>query len=168
MSRRDQIYKWAAYGGAFLLVCLVETSLLNRWPLFGIIPVLMPIAAVTVAFLDGPVAGAIFGGVAGLICNAAYYGSHGSQCLLLALLGAAVGLVMQYGLVQNMAGHLICAAGALVLYDGLRILLRLLGGTQGLGSMLQVAAGEILWSLCFAPLIYLLFRAVRRRMVWWE
>ena len=163
MTRRELLRKWTAYGLAFILVWLAERALLGRWPVLGVTPVLMPIASVAVAFLEGPIAGAGFGIAAGVVCTAAYFGSHGGMCLFLSVMGAAVGLATQYGLSQNAAGHLICSAGVLVLRDLGGILVRLLRG-QSAGALFATAGKEIFWSLCFAPLIYLLFRAVHRRV----
>ncbi len=42
--------------------------------------------------------------------------------------------------------------------------LRLAAGVAGLGAMAPVAGKEILWSLCFVPGVYLLFRWVFRRV----
>lgn len=164
MTRGAQILKWVTYTLALIPVWFLEAAVLRRVPVLGVFPVLLPLAAVAVAVLEGAVAGAGFGTAVGVLCDVAYFGTGGSMTILLALLGAAVGLVTQYGLRQNYWGYLLCSAGALAALDALRVLRRLLTGAAPLMPLLRVAVPEVLWSLAFTPIVYLLFRAVHRRV----
>ncbi len=164
MTRGAQIIKWLTYTLALVPVWFLEAAVLRRLPVLGVFPVLLPLAAIAVAVLEGAVAGAGFGMVVGVLCDAAYFGTGGSMTLALALLGAGAGLVTQYGLRQNYWGYLLCAAGALAALDTLRVLYRLLTGMASLLPLLKVAVPEVLWSLVFTPFVYLLFRAVHRRV----
>ena len=49
MTRQDFMYKWLFYGLALLPVWWLELFVLNRFPLFGVSPMLLPRAAVAVA-----------------------------------------------------------------------------------------------------------------------
>ena len=49
MTRQDFIYKWLFYGLALLPVWWLEVYVLNRFPVLGVAPTLLPVAAVTVA-----------------------------------------------------------------------------------------------------------------------
>lgn len=164
MTRRDFFIKWLAYSLALLPVWFAQAYLLSSYPLFGVRPMLLPLAAMAVATLEGPVAGAGFGLAVGLLFDTQLTGAAGAVVLLLPLLGVAAGAVTRYGLRQDFLGCLLCSAGALVILDTLRILVRLLAGRAPLGAMAQVAGKEILWSLCFTPLVYLLFRWVFDRV----
>mgnify|MGYP000712518133 CR=1 FL=1 len=53
MTRRDQIHKWFVYALALIPVWLLDEFVLNRIPLFGVIPMLLPLAVVAVAVLEG-------------------------------------------------------------------------------------------------------------------
>lgn len=164
MTRRDFFIKWLAYSLALLPVWFAQAYLLSAYPLFGVRPMLLPLCAMAVATLEGPVAGAGFGLAVGLLFDTQLAGAPGWIIFLLALLGMAAGAVTRYGLRQDFLGCLLCSAGALVILDALRILSRLLSGSAPLGAMAQVAGKEILWSLCFTPLVYLLFRWVFDRV----
>ena len=164
MTRQDFIHKWLVYSLALIPIWFLETSVLNRLPVWDVIPMLLPMASAVVAALEGSVAGAAFGLGVGILCDAVYYGTSGSMTFLLAAIGAAVGIAAQYGLRQNFFGCMVCCAGSLVVIDGIRILQYLLAGTAQLVPMLCLAAAEIGWSLVFSPLIYGIFRAVYRRV----
>lgn len=164
MTRQDLIHKWLVYSLVLIPVWFLESSVLSRLPVFGVIPMLLPMAAAVVAALEGSVAGAAFGLGVGVLCDAIYYGTAGSMTLLLTLIGAAVGIAAQYGLRQNFFGCMVCCAGSLVILDGARIFQHLLAGTAPLAPMLRLAAAEVGWSLVFSPLVYVIFRAAYRRV----
>ena len=58
MTRQDLIHKWAVYALALLPVWLLDSCILPRFPLFGITPMLLPLALTAVAVLEGSGAGA--------------------------------------------------------------------------------------------------------------
>ena len=165
MTTKDFTVKWLAYALALLPVWLLEAFVLSRYPLFGVKPMLLPLCAVAVATVEGATAGAGFGLAVGVLFDAmAPDLIPGCMILLFALLGLGCGLLAQYVLRQDLIGHLICSALALCAIDAVRIALRLAAGVAGLGAMAPVAGKEILWSLCFVPGVYLLFRWVFRRV----
>ena len=164
MTRQDFFIKWGVYALALLPVWFCEVYVLNRFPLFGVTPMLLPLAAVCVAVLEGAVAGAGFGLGVGILCDAAYFGTNGAMTLGLCLLGVAAGALAQYALRQNLLGCLLCAFAALALIDAVRIVWRLLGGGGELGAMLSLAGREIAWSLVFVFPVYALFLWVFRRV----
>ena len=165
MTTRDFIIKWTAYTLALLPVWFANAFLLSQFPLFGVVPMLLPLCAIAVATLEGATAGAGFGLAVGILYDAVTLeGIPGAMTFLLALLGLGAGLLAQYALRQDLIGCLICSALALCAIDLLRIGLRLLHAAAPLRPMLAVAGKEILWSLCFVPLLYLLFRWVFRRV----
>ncbi|MCC8123031.1 MAG: rod shape-determining protein MreD [Oscillospiraceae bacterium] len=163
MTTSDFLIKWIAYLVALIPVYVLEACVLCHLPVFGVIPMLLPLAAIALAMLEGSAAGAGFGLIVGLLCDAAYPGVSGAWTVGLSLLGALTGYLGQYRLSQNMFSSFLCAFIALVLIDLLRILPRLAGGTPLL-PMLQVAVPEILWSVVFIFPIYALFLWVYRRV----
>lgn len=163
MTRRDFIIKWLFYGLGLLPVWLFEQAVLNRFQVFGVSPVLLPLAAAAVAVLEGPAAGGGFGLAVGVLCDAVYYGVPGGMTLGLTLIGIGAGIAAQYVLKKSFVGCFICSAGALLLIDGARTVLYALQGAP-LGALLGVAVPEILWSLVFVGPVYLLFRAIHNRV----
>ena len=67
MTRRDQLFKWAVYALGLLPIWVLDAFVLSRYPLFGVTPILLPVAAAAVAVLEGAAGGAGFGLWIGLI-----------------------------------------------------------------------------------------------------
>ena len=143
---------------------LLDEFVLNRVPLFGVVPMLLPLTVVAVAVLEGSVAGAGFGMAVGLLWELAYPGGSGILVFGMTLAGMLTGSIAQYALSQSFVSCLLCSAGVLAMIDGARIVRYLFVQAETLDVLLQVAASEIAVSLCFTPFIYLLFRMVFRRV----
>ena len=164
MTTRDFIIKWGAYALALLPVWILESFVLGWIPFPGAGPMLLPLAAVAVAVLEGSVAGAGYGLAVGVLCDAVYVGGGGSWTIGMALLGTAAGTVARYGLRQNLAGCLLCSLGGLVVIDGVRMAWRLLRGVAAFSAMAAVALPEIGWSMLFVFPIYALYLWVFNRV----
>ena len=164
MTRRDLIHKWLVYALGLLPVWLLDAYILPRYPLWGTVPMLLPLAAAAVAVLEGAYSGTGFGLAVGLLWELAYPGGFGGQVFFLALAGMAMGAVSRYALSQSLAGCLICAAGLLALLSLLRIARLLLIDAAGLSDLLKVAVPEFLWSLAWTPPVWLLFRSIYNRV----
>ena len=164
MTRRDLIYKWFIYALGLVPVWLLDAYILPRYPLYGSTPMLLPLAAAAVAVLEGAYAGTGFGLAVGLLWELAYPGGFGGLVFFLALAGMVMGAVSQYALNQSFPGCLICSAGVLGLLDLLRVARGMLTNLAGLPQLLRVAVPEFLWSLAWTPLVWLLFRAIYRRV----
>lgn len=160
MTTRDQVHKWLLYALGLLAVWAAEALVLWRFPLFGVIPVLLPLAAVAVAFWEGARRGAVFSLCVGVLADAIYPGAPGGMTFGLCLMGFCVGAASQYGIRQTFLGYLLCAGasmGALELVRVLGLALIQLGTPEALA---WVALKEGLWSLCFTVLIYPLFKLI--------
>lgn len=162
MTRKDFLTKWFIYTMAFLPVWFLEAYVFSRVRLFGVSPMLLPLAAVTVAVLEGGTAGGAFGLFVGTVCDAMYH-TGGAMTLGITLLGVGAGITAQYRVRQSLLGCFICSAGALFLLDLCRVGWRLLAGVAGLPALLRVAGPEFLLSLCFVPLVYAIFHWVHER-----
>lgn len=154
MTRQDAVLKWLLYGLATLPVWWLDAFVLNRFPLLGVIPMLLPVAAATVAALEGAVAGAGFGLFVGVLCDAVYYGGHGAMTLGLCLLCWGAGALAQYVLRPNFGGCILCAGLVLAAIDLGRVSWGLFTQLAPLPALLRVAVPEILWSLAFVCLLY--------------
>ena len=102
MTRSDFMIKWGVYALAILPIWFLEVYVLNRLPVLGVTPMLMPLAAVAAAVLEGATGGAGYGLFVGILCDAAYHGTNGAMTLGLCLLGMAAGALAQYALRQNL------------------------------------------------------------------
>lgn len=164
MTTKDFAIKWLVYALALLPVWFLQSFVLSRFPLFGVKPMLLPLAAVAVATLEGAAGGAGFGLAVGLLFDAAVPGFPGVWILVLTGIGLGAGLLARYVLRQDLVGCFLCSVMALAIIDLLRILVRLLTGAAPLEAMLSLAGRESIWSLCFVPPVYLIFRWVFNRV----
>ena len=164
MTRQALFHKWFLYALALFPVWLLDAYILPRYPLYGASPMLLPLAVAAVAVLEGAYSGTGFGLGVGLLWELAYPGGFGGLVLFLALAGMAMGAVSQYALSQSFIGCLICAAGTVGLLELLRIARGLLTNAAPLSALLEAAAPEFLWSVAWTPLVWLLFRAVYRKV----
>lgn len=164
MTRQDFILKWLFYALATLPVWWLDAFVLNRVPLFGVIPMLLPVAAVAVAVQEGAVGGAGFGLAIGVLCDGIYYGGHGAMTLGLCLLCWGMGALCQYVLSPNFGGCVLCAALVLTAIDAGRVFLGLFTQLAPLPALLRVAVPEVLWSLVFVCPLYAWYRWVRKKI----
>ena len=164
MTRRDFIRKWTVYALGLLPIWLLDAYILPRMPLWGTVPMLLPLAVAAVAVLEGAYSGTGFGLAVGLLWELAYPGGFGGQVFFLALAGMAMGAVSQYALSQSFLGCLLCSAGVLGLLDCLRVARMLFINAASLSSLLQLAVPEFLWSLAWTPPVWLLFRAIYHKV----
>ena len=164
MTRRDLIHKWLVYALGLLPLWLLDDYILPRYPLFGVTPMLLPVAAAAVAVLEGAYAGAGFGLAVGLLWELSYPGGFGGLVFGMALAGMATGAVSQYALSQSFLSCLLCSAGVLGVLDGLRILRILFLQAETLDVLLQIAVPEVVLSLCWTPVVYWIFRRIYRRV----
>ena len=164
MTRRNLLHKWSVYALGLLLVWVLDAYILPRYPVFGISPMLLPLAAAAVAVLEGAHAGAGFGMAVGLVWELAYPGGFGGLVFGMALAGLLLGAAAQYGMSQSFPGYLLCCGVLLAVLDLMRILRALLYDTAPLSVLLQTAVPECLLSLVWSPLVWLLFRVVFRRV----
>lgn len=164
MTRRDHIFKWLLYALGLLPILALELYVLPRFPIFGIIPALLPVASITVAVLEGPAAGAGFGLFVGLLSDSLIPGISGSMTFALSVLGLCAGAAARYGIRPNLLGCLICSSGALTLIELIHVLFFLLRGKAPLTVLLSTAIPEAVWSLVFLPLIYGIFHWIFQRV----
>ena len=164
MTTRDQVHKWFFYALGLFLVWVLDAYVLNRITFFGVIPMPLPLAVVSVAVLEGAYAGAGFGLAVGLLWELAYPGGFGGLVFGMTLAGMVVGAASQYVLSQNFFSCLLCSAVVLGALDSLQVLWALFIELDTLDVLLQVAVPEVLLSLCWTPLVYLLFRLIFNRV----
>ena len=164
MTGKDFGIKWLAYGLALLPVWFLHSFVFNRFPVWGAIPMLLPLAAVAVATLEGALAGAGYGLAVGMLMDAVLPGPGGMMSFALAAVGFGAGLLAQFVLRQDLVGCLVCSALSLCVIDLFHILPRLFLGQAPLVPMLELAGRELGWSLVFVPPVYLLYHWVYDRV----
>lgn len=161
MTRQDLINQWIAYTIALLIVAGAERLVFSHFPLWGIVPVLIPTALVACATLEGPKSGAGFGIAVGALMTACN-GGGGWRMIACSAAGMAAGLITRYLLRQDLVGHLLCCFLTLLLRMLWCVGVRALQGVAELPVLLKVGLPELFWSMVFSLPVYYLFRFICR------
>ena len=157
MTRQDFLKKWLIYGLVLLLTALLQRQFFVRLRPLGVTPVLLPLAVMALASLEGAAGGAGYGIAAGIV-SMYLDGSSAWAVLLLCLCGAVTGLLAQYALSRSFFGYLLCCLGTMTLRGAWFVLIRWRRGLAPLAVLLGVAGPELLCTMLASPLIYLLLR----------
>ncbi len=164
MTLQKTIIKWLVYAIGLLPILILNQFVLPWIPIFGIVPTLLPLAAISVAVLEGPVAGAGYGLAVGLVYAGLMPGKAVAMIFALPLLSLCTGLLTRYRLRQNFFSALLCSFGSLVIVDLVRILRLVQQGKGPVPVMFRIAGLEILFSLIFLILVYAIYRWISRRV----
>lgn len=162
--RNRQLFKWIGYACIFLLAFLLQTTALSRLEIMKVHPNLIPVVVVCVAIFEGPAGGAAFGFAAGLVCDALIPPSEAFFAVFFLFMGLLTGRVCNYIFKKRMFTalfwSLICMTALDLLYF---CVFYLLPGRAGISALYTVALPETVFSVVFAPAVYLPVRAVYRR-----
>lgn len=164
MTRQAWLRKWFSYTLAVLCVWCLDAFILSRWPVFGVTPILLPVAVTAVSVLEGVSGGAGFGLGTGLLWAVAYPGGHGGRVLLLTVMGMFTGALAQYALAQTLMGCLLCSAAVLSVLELIQLAQELFFLRATLWPALCAALPQLLWSLCWVPVVYAIFLRVFQRV----
>lgn len=141
----------------FVVLALVQVSMLDFIPTPWAVPDLVVVAVLALAIARGPLAGGLVGAWAGLILDLIppAAGPLGGWMLVLAVAGAVLGRVAESYRPGSIAAMLLLSATA-----GVTVLLRgavvWFAGSPAPGPILGSAVVGALWALVLAPLALLL------------
>lgn len=165
LARNEIIFKWCLYAGAAALFLLVQTSLLQRITVWGVIPFLYPALAAVLGNYENPVPSAIFGLGLGVVCDLLLPGSIPClYTLTFPLAGLAGSLISRSLLKAGLLCALVSSAAAFLLTDLLRCLVLWAGGKAAWGAGLLVMGKEFLVTAPLLLAVVPLFSAVHRRV----
>ena len=163
LARNELIFRWSVYGLAAVLCLLVQTLVLQRLTVWGIVPFLYPLLAAIPATYEDPVPATAFALAMGVVCDLLL--PEALPCfytLLFPVVGLLSALLVQ-GAVSNGFLCSVFVAAIAYLLSGLFHCL-VLGGSWGAGLFL--ALREFCIALPFTVPMTLLFRAVHNRTHW--
>ncbi|WP_300412164.1 hypothetical protein [uncultured Oscillibacter sp.] len=164
IARNETIFKWLLYAAATALCLFVQTALLQRVTLWGVIPVLYPLLAAIPATYEGPLAGTIFSLCVGVVCDLLLPGPVPFvHTLIFPLAGLCAGLLSQSLLPAGFLCSFAAAAAAFLLTDGFRCLLLWMRGSAAWEAGALLTALELCAAAPFVIPVTLLYRSVYRR-----
>jgi len=162
-ATKNRIVRILLHALVLLLIYVLQTMVFSRLRLFGIAPLILPLAVVGVALFEGPSWGSGFGLAAGVLSDMAFSDHVVLFTILLTCLGMGIGLLSDYLLSRGFPSFFLCGAATLILIAmaqmfGFFIFLR-----QSPFALLGAAGMQTLYSLLFTVPTYYLARSLGRR-----
>lgn len=152
---------------ALVIVALaIQSTLLSQATLLGVIPQLVLVVIVSLAYADGPRVGVVTGFAAGLLIDLQLPNSIGGlTALVYTLVGYSVGTMRQYAPHESVwAPVLAVMLASAVTEVGYATLSIMMGTTfAGLGVTAKIAGLVVLYNTLLAPFVYPLVRRIATR-----
>lgn len=155
--------KMILYAAALLLAELLQTAVFGGLPL-GIVPCVMPVAVVCIAMFEGGERGAVFGLAGGCLWAwGTALSMYGAFCIvILAVTGAATGLITERYLLQGVPTALCISTVSLLLTDGLYVLFQAVYGNIPGRAFFTLFIPECLLSLALGLIFYAITAQISR------
>lgn len=150
------------YAVYIVAVLLAQTLMFSRIPIFGVKTLFVPAAVVAIAMLEDGVWGAMYGLLAGLLCDMAY-GNTALFVFVFPAVGLFVGALARQFLNRQLFAYLCLSFAALVITGFFQIFRLLVFLNQDALALLSTAAAQALVSLPFAVPLYFPCRAIARK-----
>ncbi len=149
----------------FLLVLyFLQTTLFSSPVLFGVKPLLLPLAVIGVSLFEGPQKGGIFGIFAGILCDLSFNQPPIQFTLLMPLIGISAGIVCDTILARGFPSYVVITAVSIGVISFFQMFELLFFGGASFGPLFATAIQQVFCSLIFTIPIYYVSRAIGRRL----
>lgn len=163
IARNELIIKWVLFGAAAALLCLLQ-GIAQSFVIWGVIPFLFPAVVAVVGMFEGPVPGALFGLVMGVVCDLTVPGLIPCfHTLIFPLAGLAAALIAQSWIPAGFPCALVATIFSFLMTDAFHGLVLAMSGHAAWSAAALVALRETAVTLPFVIPVYLLLRAVHRK-----
>ena len=159
-SRR--VIKVILYAVILIISYLLQAMAFVRTGLFGIRPLVLPTAVVSVAVFEGSEKGSLFGLFAGMLCDLSMAQPMIEFTLILTLVGAGVGLLADKLLSRGFPTYVICSVAALAAASAVQTIGAILFSNASGADAFYVAWRQTLCSLIFVWPLYYPARAIAK------
>lgn len=161
--RRKFIVSLLLHAPYLLLLYILQATFFTSLTLFGVKPLILPVAVVGVALFEGPAKGGAFGLFAGMLCDLAFNQPTVQFTLIFTLLGILVGFVCDTVMARGFPSYLAITAVSLVVVSFLQMFGLLFFRDAQFLPLFDTAIRQTLYSLLFAIPLYYCARAISRR-----
>ena len=163
LQGRQNLVKWGLYGLFLCVFCILQISLPLRAAGVHAIP-LLPMA-ISAAVFEGPRGGAVYGFIAGLLYDAFTPGIDVFFSVYLLLVCFTVGIAVRrwfrISFVTALVWSSLAHVGACLLYF---LFFILIPGRAGPMALVQVAFPELLLTIVYLPLAYIISKGIHKRI----
>ena len=158
------VFKWAVYAAATLLMCAMQSVVLNHVRVLGLTPFLYPVLPALVAMFEGSRPGAVVALAFGLYCDQLVPEPFpGFFALIFPAAAIAAAWVAERLTSRGFLCALIVSSLGLLLTGALRLFVQLLSGGQYMGLMARMVVEEGLLTLPALLAAVPLYRTIYRR-----
>lgn len=155
--------KTVLYAAVLVLAELLQTSVFGELSL-PYAPCAMPLAVACIALFEGAEKGVIYGLAGGCLwawSSALSY--YGAWCIVaLAFVGAVSGMITERFLLRGLKTALCMAVGAILVTEGVYVLVRSFAGTLPAGAFFTYFLPEFLLSMMLCLLFYAVVSLISR------
>jgi len=162
MQNKRFFIKLGLHALFLIIVYILQHFVFSRIPLWGVKPLILPVAALGTGFFGGSVWGGIFGIFAGMLCDVAFVTTP-LFTIALPALGIGAGLLAEYALLTNLLSYLITSLLGLFVISFLQMFPFIFFRDVELSILLKVAAMQTAYSLLFVFPLYLPVQYLSRR-----
>lgn len=164
-ASKKMLFRFAIHALVGFVLYLFQASVFAHLRLWGVTPLILPLAVVSIALFEGPGWGFGFGLYAGVLTDIALAESTIMFTLLLCALGFFIGLMSNFMLARGFPSYLLCAGLSLVLIAFFQLFGLLVFYGQPPRALFTVAALQSLYSMFFALPIYYLGRRLAKQAI---
>ena len=154
--------KMLAYFGFLILLYILQAMVFPYLTIFGVKPLILPVAVMCASLFDGSVRGGVFGLGAGMLCDLSFNQPAIQFTLLLTVLGLTAGYLFNTVMSTGFPAFLICTAAALFICAMVQAFpIMVYQGAEFL-PVLRVTAIQTLYSSVFTVPLYYTVRSISR------
>lgn len=162
MSKNRTLIKLLILAPYLIVLYILQSTVFTHLPLFGVKPLILPVAVVGVAIFQGRTDGGIFGIFAGMFMDMAYNQPTIQFTLILTLTGIFFGILSDTVLVQGFPSYLVCSALQLAICSACQVLSLVVINSVPLYPLLPTALNQTLYSLILTIPLYYISRFLAR------
>lgn len=162
MQNKRFYIKLGLHALLLVVVYILQHFVFSRIPLWGVKPLILPVAVIGIGFFGGSVWGGVFGIFAGILCDVAFVTAP-LFTIALPVVGVGSGLLSEYALLKNLLSYLITSLLGLFLISFLQMFPFLFFRDVEPSILLRIAALQTAYSLLFVFPLYLPVRRLSRR-----
>jgi rod shape-determining protein MreD len=158
----------AAMGGVVILALALQSTLLARLTILGVIPQLVLLVVVALAFLEGERVGVVVGFFGGLLLDLQLPPGSilGLTALVYTMIGFGVGTLRQFSLGESVWAPVFVVAASSAIAEGSYALLSILMGQPwvSLSMTAQLAGLVVLYNTLLTPFVFPVVKRIADRV----
>lgn len=162
MLNKNRVSQILLHGLFLLLAYILQAAVMPYLPVFGVCPVVLPIAAVGTGLFEGSFRGGIFGLIAGMLCDVSFNMPTVLFTVVLTIVGIITGVLAESIMARGFPSYFLCSLGALLLVGFCQCFSLIFFRDASAVTVVITLAGQTLYSIIFTIPFYFVSRAIGR------